>query len=102
MSYLDAIRVKRRAKEHVQKEQLRGDVEEVEQLDEEINNEQIVATYAKPTSSSTTASFLFTAGTEAVQVPAITRPPANRLYAPYPAQISHRRQAIHEAQLPQR
>jgi len=64
--------VKRRAEKHVEEEQLSGDVDDVEDLDEDVDDNQIVTTIVhittRPTASSTTATArLITA--ETTQIP---------------------------------
>ena len=63
--------MERRGKEHVEKEQLRNDVDEVQQFDEDVDDHQIVTTAAKAektASSTTTTTFHLITGTEAAQV----------------------------------
>ena len=78
---LDAVGVKRRAEEHVKKEQLSGDVDKIEQLDEDVQDDQVTATTVhltnRPTASFTTGTARITVA-ETTQVPT-TGYPTKRL-----------------------
>ena len=64
--------MKRRAEKHVEKEELAGDVDKVEDLDEDVDDDQIVTTVVHVTARSAASSTTATARVitaEATQIP---------------------------------